>query len=91
MDCEKVIDSGYRWCYCELEEPGIVERGKPVDVSRVLACEGYWDIASEGRSHGGWLEALMPKVREFLQEHRQHKIVFGELTDFDELFDDVSP
>jgi len=91
LDCNLRIDSGYRWCYWTLEEPGIIHLGKPVDVPSVLACEAYWETASEGPSPGGWLETLLPKVRCFLQEHRDHRMLFGDVVhDFWE-FEDVSP
>ena len=42
LDCKSYIDSGYRWCYWTLEDPGIVKQGQPISVPAVLAATEYW-------------------------------------------------
>ncbi|MEM0914096.1 MAG: hypothetical protein AAGK09_05740 [Planctomycetota bacterium] len=68
------IDAGYRWAYGELEEPGHITLGKLIDVDRVMAVESYWIPPKENASV--WLEELLPKVRRFLDEHRDEPIVY---------------
>ena len=88
-DCKIYIDAGYRWAYSQLEETGIVARRKEVDIDDVLAARDYWNPPEDPNSR--WLsEEVLPPLREFLQEHRSHQIVFGEEDDFapvDDYFD----
>lgn len=80
-DCKIYIDAGYRWAYWELEEAGIVARGKQVDVGSVLAAGRYWNPAKEETSH--WLyEKVFPPLRQFLKEHKSHRVIFGEDEEF---------
>jgi hypothetical protein len=92
LDCKELIDSGYRWCYWQLEEPGVITLGECVNIAHVLRCEPYWNFSAEGPSPGGWLERLMPKVRAFLLRHGDHRVIFGEAIDdaFDG-FENASP
>lgn len=79
--CKIYIDAGYRWAYWQLEETGIVTRGENVDVEAVLAAENYWNPPQDGVSR--WLcEEVFPPLRQFLHNHKNHRIVFGEDEDF---------
>ncbi len=75
--CGVCIDAGYRWGYAELEEPGIVRRREAVDVAAVERADGYW----RGAEESAWLAGLLPRVREFLGEHRAHDLVYGDVED----------
>lgn len=80
-DCKIYLDAGYRWAYWELEEPCIVERGEQVDVAAVLDAECYWNPPQEENSE--WLyQEIFPVLKHFLNEHRLHKVIFGESEDF---------
>ncbi|WP_442483562.1 hypothetical protein [Aeoliella sp. SH292] len=71
--CHRYLDAGYRWAYWELEKPGVVLQGEPVNIDRVLATPGYWNVDDSLKS--AWLrECVLPKVRNFLREHRDHSI-----------------
>lgn len=75
--CHSYIDAGYRWAYWELEAPGVVDRTEEVDVERVFATNGYWDIDDSLQS--AWLrECVLPRVRVFLQEHRDHHVRYAD-------------
>src|SRR2546426_1899990 len=80
-ECRTYIDAGYRWALWSLEEPGVVTRDRPVSVESVLSAREYW---SPPRTAGAdWLYAeVLPSVRRFLEEHRCHRIVFGNTADF---------
>jgi hypothetical protein len=81
LDCKSYVDAGYRWASWWLEEPGIVGRGKPVSVDRVLSAREYW--APGNTDSAKWLYSeVLPSVRRFLEEHRCHRIVFGPTGDF---------
>ena len=67
------IDIGDRWAYWALEHTGIVERGRPVDVDAVLGAEKYWKSEDPRLA----LEVL-PPVTQFLEEHREKEITFGD-------------
>lgn len=75
--CKTYWDAGSRWCYWTLEHPGIVRRGKVVSVESVLAAEEYW---SDGQEQ--WLAELLPRVKNRLLTHAEHRIVYGEDDDF---------
>lgn len=79
-DCKIYIDAGYRWAYWELEDAGVVSRGQEIDVDTVLSAQSYWNPKPE---EGSWLtEEVFPPLREFLGDHKSHRIVFGEVEDF---------
>ena len=81
LDCKIYIDAGHRWVHWELEETGVVARGKEVNVEAVLMAANYWNPPQVENS--SWLyEGVFPMLREFLQDHRNHQIVFGEESDF---------
>jgi hypothetical protein len=87
LDCKIYIDAGYRWAYWELEEAGVVARGKPISLEAVFGAESYWNPPKDGQS--GWLyDQVFPPLREFLHDHSSHEIVFGEEDDFAPLDDD---
>lgn len=87
-DCKVYVDAGYRWAAWQLEEPGIVKRGKPVSVESVVSAKEYW---TPGKTEGAqWLYGeVLPSVRRFLREHRCHRIVFGNTADFFSSEDDA--
>jgi hypothetical protein len=73
--CRLYIESGYRWAYWQLEDPGAVRLNEGVDVGRVMACTEYWNPPEQERSE--WLcERVLPAVHRFLDEHREHGIVY---------------
>lgn len=79
--CKIYIDAGYRWAYWQLKEEGIVARGQAVDIANVLAADGYWHPPQD--EHSRWLaDDIFPGLRQFLQDHQSHCIVFGEDEDF---------
>lgn len=80
-DCKVYVDAGYRWATWWLEEPGIVKRGGPVSVESVLSAREYW---APGRTDSAqWLYTeVLPSARRFLEEHRCHRLVFGNTSDF---------
>jgi len=81
MDCKVYVDAGYGWASWWLEEPCIVKRGKPVRVASVLSARRYWTPPGTGSAE--WLNGeVLPSVRRFLEEHRCHRIVFGNTADF---------
>ena len=84
-ECKAYVDAGYRWCYLELQRPGIVRLGEIVDVERVRAHQPYWSPPpGEGSA---WLyNEVFPSGREFFTRHREHGITFCEDND---LSDDV--
>jgi hypothetical protein len=80
-DCKIYIDAGDRWAYWELEDAGVVKRRKPVDVEAVLTAEAYWNPSKNEESR--WLyEGVFPPLKKFLQDHKGHRIVFGEEDEF---------
>jgi len=77
-NCKVYIDAGYRWASWSL---GIVKRGKPVLVESVLSAADYRTPAKTGSAR--WLyREVLPPVRRFLEEHKPHRIVFGNTADF---------
>jgi hypothetical protein len=75
--CKVFVDAGYRWAYWTLEEPGIVRRDEAVDSDLVMATQEYWNPERDDRSQ--WLiKEVLPSVRHFFEEHRAHRIIFGE-------------
>src|SRR5437899_2770317 len=86
-DCKTYIDAGDRWAYWELEHRGVVRRGAPVNVRAVLDATGYWNPPDNAESR--WLYVdVFPRLRDFLQEHETHKVVFGEEEEFAPIMSD---
>lgn len=80
-DCKVYVDAGYRWAVWQLEESGLVTRGTPAPVDRLLSARDYWAPPKHESSY--WLEAeVLPSARRFLDEHRCHQILFGSTADF---------
>ena len=80
-DCTVYTDAGYRWAYWELEQSGVVSRNAEVSAESVLAATKYWNPPKD--ESGRWLyDDILPQLRDFLQNHRGHRVVFGELEDF---------
>jgi hypothetical protein len=73
--CRAYIDAGYRHAYWELEDTGIVNRFRAVDVSAVLGARDYWNVEAN------WLVELLPAVRRFLKQHAEHGVRFGDIED----------
>lgn len=74
-NCRLYIESGYRGAYWLLEHPGVVLPNEGVDVDAVSACTGYWNPPEQERSE--WLcERVLPAVRQFLEGHREHGVVY---------------
>jgi hypothetical protein len=80
-DCKVYVDAGYQWSVWWLEERGVVGRGKSVSADSVLAAKDYW-TPFEAES-ANWLRSeVLPSVRRFLDEHKTHRIVYGNTSDF---------
>jgi hypothetical protein len=80
-DCKVYVDAGYKWSVWWLEERGVVGRGKSVSADSVLAAKDYW-TPFEAES-ANWLRSeVLPSVRRFLDEHKTHRIVYGNTSDF---------
>ena len=63
--CKEHIPAGGGWAVQKLVDTRIIagaDERKPIDVMAVLACKVYLD--------------QLPAVEEFLQEHREHTIIF---------------
>lgn len=74
-DCKRYIDAGYRWAYWQLQHPGIVRVGEAVSPSAVLAAGDYWSPPRD--EHSDWLlREVLPAVRRFFTEHREHRLLF---------------
>lgn len=71
--CRSYIDAGYRWAYWTLEEPGVVKQPEIVHVDRVFSTAGYWDV-DESSDSARLRDGVLPKVRTFLHEHREHSV-----------------
>ena len=80
-DCKIFVDAGYRWALWFLEEPGIVKRRDRISVESVLSAGEYWNPPPSDES--SWLtKEVLPSVGHFLREHRCHRVVFGNNSDF---------
>ena len=80
-DCKVYVDAGYRWAVWRLEETGMVSRGKQVSVDSVLAARDYWTPFETDSAN--WLRSeVLPSVRRFLDEHKTHRVVYGNTSDF---------
>ena|ERR1700674_159789 len=81
FECKIYIDARYRWAYWEIEDAAVVSRKEEVSVDAVLAAENYWNPPQDETSK--WLyEDVFPPLREFLHDHKSHRIIFGEDEDF---------
>jgi hypothetical protein len=74
-ECKLYIDPGHRWASSHLEAPGLVKRLESVDVDAVLGCRSYWEPADPA-SYEWVVQRVLPAVSRFLDEHREHGIVF---------------
>jgi hypothetical protein len=75
IDCKIFTSAGDRWAYWMLERPGVVTYTDPVDVDAVLQTAEYWKPDEE--SWREYLKDVFPAVKDFLNTHRTHHIVFG--------------
>lgn len=80
-ECKVYVDAGYRWAVWRLEEPGVVARGKPVSIDAVISAREYW-TPFETESAGWLYTEVLPSVRRFLDEHKCHRVVYGNTSDF---------
>jgi hypothetical protein len=75
-DCKIYIDAGYRWAW-ELLSQDIVAGGELINVEAVLGAKSYWNPPRKESSR--WLfEEVFPPLRRFFEEHKSHRIMFGE-------------
>jgi hypothetical protein len=81
MDCKVYVDAGYRWAYWWLEEPGVVARGESISVESVLSAREYW-TPSETESADWLYEEVLPSTRHFLERHKSHRVIYGQMEDF---------
>jgi hypothetical protein len=82
-DCKIFVNAGYRWAYCNLIGPGVVTLQTEVNVDRVFSAAAYWTPPHEVTSD--WLyKDVLPSVRQFLSDHRGHRIVFWDENDLPE-------
>jgi hypothetical protein len=80
-DCKIYVDAGYGWAYWSLEETGICKRNELVSVESVLSAQEYWNPSKT--ESADWLyKEVLPSVLHFLKKHEQHRIVFGNTSDF---------
>jgi len=80
-DCKIYIDAGYSWASWTLEEADVVKRGDSISVEAVLAAEDYWNPPRSESST--WLyNGILPSVHRFLEDHREHVIIFATITEF---------
>ena len=73
--CKTYTDAGYRWARYQLEDPGIVQADRPVDVAAVLSADGYWKPPA-GRERDWNCDEILPRVRRFLGIHGGHDLVY---------------
>ena len=77
FDCKMYLDAGGRWAHYCLLKKAVVSEGGRVDAEKVLASDEYWNPPSG--DDAGWLrEQVIPTARQFLMEHQEHHIVFGD-------------
>lgn len=67
LDCKRFIDAGRRWCYNHPEIPGIIQAGRPVDVTRLLETAEYWDLSPTDDGDTAVLNGLPPNMHAFLE------------------------
>lgn len=82
--CKDYIEAGYRWAHFTLEKTCTVTLGSVVNIQDVLEQEKYWAIGSDDSYE--WLRALLPKIKMFLHNHKEHEIIYAE----EEFFIDFS-
>lgn len=88
MDCREMVDAGYRWAHWALERTGVVERLRPVTADAIFSAPAYWNASGEPDSE--WVsEEVLPRVRVFLEKHRNHRLTYGESEDICGAGDDV--
>ena len=88
IDCKIYTSAGDRWAYGTLERPGVVNYTDPVDVDVVLQTAAYWNPEEE--SWRKYLKDVFPAVKDFLDAHRTHRIVFGNIERFAPDYDDYN-
>ncbi len=77
-DCKEYLNAGYRHAYHALEkgEAGLT-LGNLITVETVLdSCE-YWHAPYLTEKGSEWLRELLPEVRQFLEEHRDHGLHYS--------------
>ena len=79
QDHGRYIDAGYRWAYWQLEDRGIVSPGAAIDLPSVLDAETYWNHQANveaGEQDPGYLSDLLPRVRQFLEDHSGDHLLY---------------
>jgi hypothetical protein len=78
LGCRTSLDIGYRWAYWQLEAPGIVVQGQPIDRGALLGATGYWNPSRAPEDDTGWLyDGVFPALRQFLHDHEDHPVIYG--------------
>lgn len=75
--CFTYVDAGYRWAYWALEATGVTCLAEPISVAKVIAAEKYWHVDDDSESTL-LRDRVLPGVRLFLGEHRNHEILYVE-------------
>jgi hypothetical protein len=90
-ECKIFIEIGSHWAAWSLDANGVTKRGEQISVEAVLSAEQYWNPPKEENSD--WLyNEVLPSVQTFLENHKEHQIVFGTQDEViartdDEMFD----
>lgn len=80
--CKNHHDAGDKWCRRHLEQPGIIERGKQVDIEAVLNAETFWKVPDLDVQGLDWLRNHLLSIRRFLENHRAHDVLYDESQSF---------
>jgi hypothetical protein len=90
-ECKSFTEVGSRWAAWSLEANAVTKRGEQVSVEAVFSAEQYWNPPKVEKSD--WLyKEVLPSVQTFLENHKEHRIVFGSQDEAvartdDEMFD----
>lgn len=92
LTCKTYHNAGDRWCWWNLERPGVVRNGEPVDVEAVFRNQEYWNGAALAEEHMQSQRHDLPKIKRFLEKHRAHDVLFysgsSDFLRYDETFFD---
>jgi hypothetical protein len=80
-DCRVYVEAAYRWGYSNLVQVGPVVEYKPVDVDAVLSAGEFWNPPET--SEHAWIRDALPRIRDFLITHRNHKITYSDRQEID--------
>jgi hypothetical protein len=73
--CKTYTDAGYRWARYQLEDLGIVQADRPVNVNWVQYAVGYWN-PPEGHERDWNCDEILLRVRQFLDKHGEHDLIY---------------